>query len=236
MRVLRAVVFDLDDTLYPERSYAVSGFAAVARWVETALGIPVDSARDELIALLNGGVRGRVFDEWLIRRGIEAAPGTVAEMVRVFRDHAPKISLYPEADALLRALGPRFRLGLLTDGYLEVQRKKVNALGLRDRFDGIVLSDQWGRESWKPNPRCYQEIARILSVATNEAVYVADNPAKDFLGARRAGMSSIRVRREGTLHWDVDARGEGAPDIEIGALEDVEEAIERLATALSERP
>ena len=60
-----AVVFDLDDTLYAERDYVLSGMGAVAAWVEAELGSGADEAFAELVALFDQGVRGRVFDLWL---------------------------------------------------------------------------------------------------------------------------------------------------------------------------
>jgi putative hydrolase of the HAD superfamily len=62
----------------------------------------------------------------------------------------------------------------------------------------------------------------MLSVAGGEAVYVGDNPRKDFRGAREAGMATIRIRRPEGLHaQDEPATPADAPDREIGSLEQV---------------
>jgi FMN phosphatase YigB (HAD superfamily) len=60
-------------------------------------------------------------------------------------------------------------------------------------------------------------------------VYVSDNPAKDFLGARRAGMRSIRVRRAGGIYTALEPETpEYAPDAEVGDLERVPRALDEL--------
>ena len=214
---LKAVVFDLDDTLYPERDYVLSGFRRVARWMEYRGGGPAERSFDELRHLVDSGVRGETFDVWLQRRGLEAALS--ADLVDVYRSHHPKIAPFPGVRALLRRLSRRALLGLLSDGYLEVQRAKLDALRLRRYFDAVVFSDALGREAWKPSPAPFQAMVARLRVDPATAVYVADNPAKDFLGARRAGMTSIRVRRADGIYGALEpTTSEHAPDHEIGAL------------------
>ena len=53
----RAIVFDLDDTLYPERDYVLSGFRAIARWAAEHLRIPAEDGYRELAELFAAGVR-----------------------------------------------------------------------------------------------------------------------------------------------------------------------------------
>jgi putative hydrolase of the HAD superfamily len=86
---------------------------------------------------------------------------------------------------------------LVSDGHLAVQRRKLAALGLAHHFDAVVFSDEWGREAWKPSLVPFMAVLERLGVEASEAVYVGDNPAKDFLGARRAGMFAVRVCRPG---------------------------------------
>jgi len=221
----QAVIFDLDDTLYPERRYVQSGFRAVADWARQQFGFPTHRTCEELTRLFEQGVRGKLFDRWLEPRGLETKD-RIAAMVRVYRRHEPQISLYAGVRGLLRRLGRHYRLGLLTDGLLGVQQRKVRALGLQELFDAIVYSDQWGRGAWKPSPRPFQAILRQLDVTAERSVYVADNPAKDFRGARGIGMGTIRVRYGDGLHRDRRAAGaDDDADIEIPDLDQLEEAL-----------
>lgn len=192
-RAWQAIIFDLDDTLYPERDYVLSGFHAVANWSATQLGIPADEGFAELTRLFEQGVRGDTFNRWLAMYG-QSSTERVAQLVRVYREHIPTIVPFPQVTTLLDSLRLHYRLGLVSDGYLDVQRRKLDALGLVDRFDAIVFSDEWGRAAWKPNPKPFQVVLERLEIRPTAAVYVADNPLKDFLGARKIGIYTIQIR------------------------------------------
>ena len=225
---MRAVLLDLDDTLYPEEAFVLSGFGAVAEWAERELGIPADEGRAELEALFRAGVRGDTFDRWLGERVVRR-DGAVVDAVGVYRGHEPAIEPFPEALALVDRLRRGHRLGLLSDGDDEVQRRKLRALGLADRFDAVLVTGELGREHWKPSPRGFQVLLERLGATPGDAVYVSDNPVKDFLGARRAGIRSVRVRRPGGLYAGLEPRtAEHAPDAEVGSLEDVQAALDAL--------
>ena len=230
-RPLKAVVFDVDDTLYPERQYVLSGFRAVAGWGAARLGLDAERSYGELAAMFESGVRGDTFDRWL--RGHEAPPELVAELVAVYRDHVPTLALEGDVSALLAALRPGYRVGVVTDGHAAVQRAKCAALRLEPLVDAIVYSDDLGREHWKPSPRPYLEACDRLRVSPGEAVYVADNPAKDFLGARRAGMSSIRVTHLRGEHWRAAPRApEYAPDLTVDSIAELRRVLLDAADAI----
>ena len=194
MSGLRAVVFDLDDTLYPERDFVLGGFRAVAAWADLHLGVPATGGYGELRGLYESGVRGSTFDRWLTHHGCEAGP-SVPQLIDVYRRHEPEITPFPGVPELLERLRRTFRVGLLSDGFLDVQQRKLDALGIRHLFDAVVFSDEWGREAWKPSPRpCLAALER-LGVDAPSTVYVADNPLKDFVGARHVGLRSVQVLR-----------------------------------------
>jgi putative hydrolase of the HAD superfamily len=225
----RAVIFDLDDTLYPEREYVLSGYQAVANWVGSRFGFNTVEVNQELATLLESGASGNTFDLWLESKGIERE-GIVQEMVSAYREHQPTISLFDGTHALLTRLHSVYSLGLLSDGYLEVQERKFGALDLAKVFDAVVFSDSLGREYWKPSPRPYEAVIEKLGVRAHEAVYVADNPTKDFLGARRVGMASIRLRRQGGVYALLEPESpEHSPDLELRDLDGLEESLLSLA-------
>jgi len=201
----QAVIFDLDDTLYLERDFVFSGFRAVAIWSSEQLGLLAERNLAELTKLFNSGARNNTFDTWLASHGITGG-SWVSQMVQVYREHQPTIAPFREVPLLLADLGAHYQLGLVSDGYLAVQRRKMIALELDGCFDAVALSDEWGRDAWKPAARPFQEVlARLGSLPAAAAVYIADNPAKDFFGARRAGLASIRLRHKGGLHKNVEA-------------------------------
>jgi putative hydrolase of the HAD superfamily len=212
---LEAVVFDLDDTLFAERQYVLSGFRAVANWLEERHGIEGAPAFSELRALFEGGVRLTTFDEWLDGRGLGHAVET-RELVEVYRNHVPAISPAPGVERVLERLGGRYRLGLVSDGYAQVQRAKFEALRLTGHFEAVVFSDELGRAYWKPSPRPFEVVTELLGLAAANCVYVADNPTKDFIGARSIGMKTVRLRRpEGVYALAEPPTDAHAPDFEV---------------------
>jgi putative hydrolase of the HAD superfamily len=228
MPALRAIVFDLDDTLYPERAFVLSGFRAVAAWVEKHLGISANLAFTELCQLFEAGVRGNTFDLWLENHGLKTE-NWIKQMVQVYRNHEPCIEPYPEVPEVLRRLRFHYRLGLVSDGFAEVQKRKLTALGLASCFDVIVFSDEWGLEAWKPSSKPFEVALKRLRITGPEAVYVADNPVKDFWGARQIGMWTVRVRRPDGLYSCLEPPSlEYAPDVEIESLSDLEAILQKL--------
>jgi putative hydrolase of the HAD superfamily len=216
---LSAVLLDLDDTLYPERDFVRGGFRAAAALL--AERIPRDA--DELFRLFldhfQRGVRGSVFDAVLAELNVPRDATLIDELVRAYRLHEPQLTLFPEVDRLLKILWPRYGLGILTDGPADVQRRKVKALDLQHRVEAIVYSDDFGREHWKPSPIPYLELLRRLHVEPSHAVYVGDNPKKDFVGARRLGLQTVRIRRPNTEHAHVEPQLGFEADHEITSLD-----------------
>ena len=226
----RAVVFDLDDTLYPEREYVRGGFEAVARWASESLGEEPQAVLDELWAMFEAGVRHNTFDRWLQRRG-RAAEAERANMIAAYRRHPPKLTPYPDVVPALEELHGKARLGLITEGPRAVQDAKLDALGLRSWFDNVVVLGEEEREDWKPSRLPFDRWLQGGEIRPETAVYLGDNPAKDFLAARRAGWASIRVRRSDGLHREEEPLGpEARPDREISDLQSLTSILGTLET------
>lgn len=221
---LRLIVFDLDDTLYPERDYVHSGFEAVARAFEAELRPPFDlAARMEQV--FESGNRGHVFDTVLTDLDRPREPALIQRMVDVYRDHPPHIRLFADADAALNRLTGRFKLALLSDGFLAAQRRKVDALGLTERIDSVVLTDELGRDYWKPDPRAFESLASGFKLGGRQCAYVADNPSKDFVAPNALGWLSVMVRRSGALYADRPVPAGGQPQFVIDSLDGLPESL-----------
>jgi putative hydrolase of the HAD superfamily len=225
MRKLRAIAFDLDDTLYPERDYALSGFSAVATWAEAALGMPQEQVYDELKGLFAAGVRRTTFNQWLEGHGL-ASETWLAEMVNQYRQHVPELDPFPEVVELLRGLHGSYRLAILTQGYASGQRSKIKALDVEHYFEKILILAETEREQWKPNRKAFERLLTELDLPADQVVYVGDNPEKDFFGARQVGIRTVRVRRAGAEHGHKEPiEPSYAPDLEISALQALPEAL-----------
>lgn len=217
----RAIVFDLDDTLYPEREFALSGYEAVAGVFADRLGVSTAHLAARMGELFDTPLRRRVFNTILAEAGVVQADvdALVAEMIAVYRGHAPRIHLHPDADSALSRLRDRCCLGLISDGPLDTQRNKVRALGLTGRLEEIILTDEWGEEFWKPHPRPFEEMSRRLGLPPQACIYVADNPAKDFIAPNALGWGTVLIKRSGGIYADRQAPRGGVPQAAISTLE-----------------
>ena len=217
----RALLFDLDDTLYSEREYVRSGFRAVSAWASREIGIPEEAGFASLWRLFEGGARRDTFDQWLSNTGVDPDLWR-PKLLEVYRGHMPSISPYPEVPTVLESLSRETPLGLVSDGFLATQQRKLDALGLRRLFSCVILTDVWGRAFWKPSTRGFDEALRHLGVEARAAAYIGDNPLKDFAGPRQLGMATIRVRREDGLYSALEpVCPEEGPDVEISSLLDL---------------
>src|SRR5262245_45874481 len=123
----RAIIFDLDDTLYLEREYAISGYRFVAAAFQDRLGGDVARAVAAMTAALDHGDRRHVFDQALAQLGQPQDPELVRRMADAYRRHPPRIEFCADVRPALTRLRPLVRLGLLTDGPAEQQSLKIAA-------------------------------------------------------------------------------------------------------------
>lgn len=168
-----AVIFDLDDTLFPERSFVISGFRAASEYAASVAPIASERLFRQLQDDFHAGVRGNSFEVAL--RSLDSYSAQLeAAMVEAYRDHEPRIKPFPGVVDTLQRLKKEHRIGLLSDGTLEVQQRKFRAIDISHFFDAVVFSDEFGREHWKPSTIPFQAALDRLDVRRGEdAVYVA---------------------------------------------------------------
>jgi putative hydrolase of the HAD superfamily len=216
----QGIVFDLDDTLYPERQYAWGGFEAVARAFADRLG---DAAGNlaRMRRLLDSKDRGRVFDALLDELAIADRGDLVSRMVEVYRGTRPRIALFEGTEEVLAELRRGYRLGLLTDppsGGPSIQWTKIEVLGIRCYFHAIVVTSELGADCGKPSARPFEVLAERMQVEANRLVYVADNPRKDFLAPNALGWRTVQVLRPDGLYARETPPPGGAAQHVIAAL------------------
>lgn len=204
------VVFDIDDTLYLERDYARSGFAALnlwaSRWLDPRLGALCQQSFD-------AGERGTIFNDALQALGITPSPELVGSLVELYRTHTPQIELLPDAlNALTSLLSLAVPLAFISDGPASSQTRKADALGLARFADLIVITGLRGEKFSKPDPWAFEHIA--AAIPSERYLYVGDNPRKDFIAPRRLGWLTVRIRRSQGLYAALE-NPDHPPDFEF---------------------
>jgi len=194
-----AIVFDLDDTLYAERDYVLSGYAAVSEQLSDD-----PNRRGELRQwlwerFLSGRHHG-AFDALNERFSLGLTRRRIIELVGAYRNHKPSITPRPGIVDLLTRLGGEAKLGIISDGFLPAQELKLQAIGISDYFDAVVFTEALGRESWKPSPDGFEALCRTIGVEASKCTYIGDNPSKDFAAPNALGWRTVQLLLEGQIH------------------------------------
>ena len=192
LKEIDLVIFDMDDTLYAERDFVFSGYRAVAEKVYADHGVEIESL---LKKAFQEGCRGDLFSKVFNQLGFSHDESYIKELVDVYRSHKPNIKAYLDCQYIQKLRDVGKKIALISDGWLEVQRNKIEALGLSELFDEVLFTDELGREFWKPNPKSFELICDRFQVPLERAVYVADNPRKDFVAPNKLGMKTVQVVR-----------------------------------------
>lgn len=212
----KVVLFDLDDTLYPELDFVRSGYKAVADHLHKEFSLPTN-IENQMLAWWRQGQN--VFSE-LIRQ--YAPDNPIETCLTIYRTHKPEIHLSRETIDLLNALSARHCvIGLITDGRSTTQRNKIEALHLQHWIssENILISEEFGHE--KPAVENFQYFENRFPGA--EFSYTGDNPKKDFITPNRLGWRTICVLDKGqNIHsQDFNLPNEYLPQSRIKSISQV---------------
>ena len=225
---LRAVLLDLDETLIPEDGPLATAYLAVARAIhgESAGDAEVSALRAGLRARWNGEAP---CPEYRARTHVSACDGLIAEFagedpaLAAIRGYLPRFraeafpdprlvalwqrtrvaaqTAYPHAAAVLDRLRRHVRLGLVTNGTSDLQRRKLALAGLDGHFDVVVAACDVG--VGKPDPAMFAAALEALGVAASEAVMVGNDLDRDIAGAAAAGIPSLWIQHGGNGRADL---------------------------------
>lgn len=196
---IRGIIFDLDDTLYSEKDYVRSGFKAVARWLGN------EGFSDKLWGYFEEGKAA--IDVLLHELKCEEKK---AQCLEVYREHVPQIRLYEGVAELIRELKDQgIKVGIITDGRVSGQKKKIKALGLDRLVKEIIITDELGGEQFrKPCDIAFRIMQRRCGIPFEQMMYVGDNAEKDFQAPGQLGMRSVWIRNQDGLYLGDGLQGE----------------------------
>jgi putative hydrolase of the HAD superfamily len=214
--MIEALVFDLDDTLYLENDFVMSGYRAVARFLADTDVCDFQNAFDCMAATFVAEGRTKVFHALMER--FPNSSTVLSDLVAVYREHNPSICLFPGYSELLQKLAPQYRLGMITDGLPAVQARKVRALGLENVMDKIIYTWVYGTDKEKPHPFPFSLMLEYFQIEPESVLFIGDNPNKDCRGAHGAGMKCAQVRHPAVNGVCPDAQIMETPEFVIDTL------------------
>jgi len=218
--LIKAVLLDLDNTLYDEHEFVKSGFKAVAHQLADKFGLNEELFYSRLCNIFLEHGRKQVFTQVLNYFGIYTDVD-LSYALEVYRKHPPRISVFKDVTDVLPVLKKKYRLGLITDGLRLVQENKVKALKIGGYFDATIYSSDYGS---KCCPKPFSVILEKLQIKADESVYVDDNPNKGFAVAKELGIRTIRMLRGENMSILVSDQ-HVKPDKEISNLYQLEDRI-----------
>lgn len=215
------VLFDLDDTLFAHRAAVSQGIEAhVAALGEPYGSLDVRSAdilwheleEHHYHAYLDGtldfeGQRQARARDFAARHGVDLdADAASAWFAAYFERYVESWALHEDALPCLDALAARIpgvRFGLITNGDLAFQTRKITTVGLDARVEHVIASGEVGMV--KPDPGIFHHACEVFGVSPTQAVYVGDRLHTDAIGAARAGLTGVWLNRTDTTPSADDA-------------------------------
>lgn len=205
----KAVLFDLDDTLWPIAPVILQAEQTLFAWLannvpRVAERFTIDSLRQARLELLARRPEFQLDLGALRRAGLVAAFEQAGEdaakveqaMTEFFAARNAVVPYDDVLPGLLRMKG-RVLIGSVTNGNADLQ-----TIGLAHYFQASVSAPAFGRA--KPDPSIFHAACDALGVAPHEAVHVGDDLVLDVQGAQRAGLRAVWMNRTGSRH-DLDA-------------------------------
>lgn len=203
---IRLITFDLDDTLWPCRPVIRRAEQVVYDWLrEQAPAVTEAMSLEEMWehrkAFMREHpelthdltlVRLRTLEEVMARFGypLELAWKATA----VFRAARNQVEPYPEVVPVLEQLRERYLLVSVTNGNAQVEQTPLRGL-----FHLNLTSAEVGAA--KPDSAIFHAAAEWGGVKPEQMLHVGDDPERDVLAARRAGLREAWVRRKEDLSW-----------------------------------
>ena len=197
--MIKAVFFDIDDTLYD-----TSGFARLAR--KAAINVMIDAglplSSDEAYKLLKEIIKekGSNYDKHfnILTEKVfgEEKPLLIAlGMITYHNVKFALLRLFPKTPSTLIYLKSKgYQLGVISDGITIKQWEKLIRLGLHHFFDEVVTSEEAGVA--KPDERIFQLALDRMGCQAQKSIMIGNKFDKDILGAINIGMSAILVNSE----------------------------------------
>lgn len=199
---IKAVLFDLDDTLWPVAPVIQHAEQTLHNWLtlhvpEVASRYSIEAMRERRSALVGSDSRFQ-YDLWALRHAlltqvldeVGADVALADPAMAVFSEARNRVSIFADVEPALHQLGQQVMLGSISNGFADLQ-----AIGLAKFFKISLAAHQFGCA--KPDPRIFISACEALGLPPQQVVYVGDDLVLDVQGAQQVGLQAIWMNRHG---------------------------------------
>jgi putative hydrolase of the HAD superfamily len=193
LKEIKAVIFDLDDTLLDRsRTFEIYCEYLINKYFTNAL-----QNKKNIISMIkemdkNGYESRNIFykkiiDNWNLNYTVEELENNWFEQFDKF--YVPMDKLIE----ILEYLDKKYKLAIITNGSNNMQNRKIDALGIRKYFDEIIISNDVGMK--KPEKEIFLLSCDGIEIIPSKVVYVGDNYEIDIMGSVNAGLKAIWINK-----------------------------------------
>ncbi|MFD7289159.1 HAD family hydrolase [Streptomyces sp. NPDC059863] len=205
--VIRAVLWDIDDTLFDYTSadragmgthLAAEGLADRFPTVDRALGRwrEITDLNWDRFAAGETDFQGQRRDRVRMFLGAELSDAEADAWFERYIVHFESAwSLFPDSLAVLDGLAADYRQAVLSNSSLRNQDRKLRVLGVRDHFEAVLCAAELGVA--KPAAAAFHAACDALALDPGEVAYVGNEPDIDAGGAVAAGLAGVWLDRGG---------------------------------------
>ncbi|MCH8620129.1 HAD family hydrolase [Undibacterium sp. TS12] len=222
---IKAVLLDLDDTLWPVAPVIQHAEATLQQWMQehvpaVAQAYSVENLRERRNALLKTDARFQ-YDLWALRHTLLSqvfqehgvASDKADQAMQVFAAARNKVNLYIDVKPSLSALQEKLPLGTVSNGFAD-----LHAIGIAHHFRVSIAAFRFGCA--KPDPRIFLAACQELGLEPQQVLYVGDDLLLDVQGAQLAGLQAGWMNRQG-LKIEDQRHLHIKPDAEFANLHDL---------------
>ena len=195
---IKAVLFDVDDTLFDRKLAQKKVCILIAKQLPHIF----DAFEPERILeafLKSDQISTDIFNSGAPSEGLRDKRNRLfLQLLGIHENYVPAVTgLYVQdyplvnapvdgAIAVVKKLSVKYKVGVVSNGFPDVQYRKLETMGLRDLFSCVVLSEEFGIR--KPDSKIFHRAVSLLHLLPTECLYVGDSFAHDIIGAKNVGM------------------------------------------------
>jgi len=197
---IKAILFDLDDTLWPISPVLVRAEQLLYDWLcrhapAVSQQFTIDTLRQLRETLSNTNPLFKI-NLWALRhaaltdafKSVGEDSSKVDAAMAIFSEARDAVTPFDDVRPALTRLRQRVLLGSVSNGFANLER-----IGLAQHFDISIAAHRFGCA--KPDPAIFHAACKALQVTPEETVYAGDDPFLDVAGARQAGLRSVWINR-----------------------------------------